>query len=131
MIKRKIRNSNCQQCPLWEGAETVCLMGKGPSSPLMVILEAPGTQADRGGPFISGHAGKMFLQLLEDAGIPEPFVTHAVKCKPADGESPSSAELKACKDYLIKEIEQRQPQWILTLGAGALKYDAGIGVGRM
>ena len=96
-------------------------MGKGSSSPLMVVLEAPGIQADRGGPFISGPAGKMFLKLLEEAGIPEPFVTHAAKCLPSEGESPSSAELKACKDYLIKEIEQHQPQWILTLGAGALK----------
>src|ERR1700758_1319854 len=120
--KRKIRNSNCSLCPLWECAANICLMGKGPTdSNLMVILEAPSHRADDGGDYITGHAGKVFLEMIKEAGIPEPFISHAVRCKPPEGESPSSSEIKACKDYLTKEINQVKPEFILTLGAGALK----------
>ena len=123
MIKRKTgRNSNCELCPLWESAETICLWGKGPASPqVMVLLEYPGLPADKGGEFISGPAGKLLKEMLEQAGIKDYYVTHAAKCKPPEGETPSAAQLKSCKDYLTREIKQVKPEWILTLGAGALK----------
>lgn len=122
-IKRKTgRNPNCELCSLWESAETVCLWGKGPKSPrVMVVLEAPGPRADSGGDFIAGPAGKMFVELLKDAQIADYYVTHSVKCKPPESESPSAAQLKSCKDYLAREIRQTRPEYVVTLGANALK----------
>lgn len=123
MLKRKTgRNSNCELCSLWESAETICLWGKGPSpEKLMIVLEAPSILADKGGEFISGPAGKFFKGILIGAGIKDYHVTHAVKCKPPEGEASSASQLKSCKDYLIREIHQVKPQWVMTLGAGALK----------
>lgn len=121
MVMKKLRDSNCQRCPLWEGAETVCIWGKGTQRDLMVVLESPSRTADRGGPFIGGPAGKTLLGLLSEIGVTDPYVTHAMRCLPPEGESPGSAELKACKDFLLKEIERVKPKFILTLGAGPLK----------
>ena len=125
IIRRKSgRNPNCQLCDLWQSAEHPCLWGMGKPGPkVMVLLEAPGRTADRGGAFVTGPAGKTFIEMLDKAEINlnDCYISHAVKCKCPDEESPSAAELKACKEYLTKELNQVQPEIIVTLGAGALK----------
>lgn len=87
----------------------------------MIISEAVDTAADRKGSYLSGAPGKLLWETLTEAGInrKDVYVTHAIKCIP--NEKIQAAELKACKPYLLQEIEEVDPQIIVTLGATALK----------
>lgn len=118
------RDPNCSQCGLWESAETVCMWGQGPArASVMVVTEAPTQAADSTGKLMGGPPGKLLRELLEEAGVElsDCYITHSVKCKPPEGGSPSASELKVCKQYLTKEIHSVTPQFILSLGASALK----------
>ena len=118
------RNSNCEACGLWESAQSICLWGTGnKSARVMVVFEAPDSRVDAGGKHFQGPAGKLFQGLLDEAGIdPKDFyVTHLVKCHPPESASPSSADVKTCRPYLDQEISEVKPEFILTLGATALK----------
>lgn len=123
MVAKRIiktgRNSDCQLCPNWESAEHPCRWGEGPEgATIMVVGEMPSQVANMG-----GRGGKMLLELLKEAGV-EPrkcYFTNVVKCPTHDGSAPSTASLKACKQYLDLEIAQVKPEFILTLGATALK----------
>src|SRR5690554_1223491 len=113
------RDPNCRLCPLWEHAETPCNWGYG-SGKIMVILEAPTAAEDHVGAPLQGRPGQFLKEMLELTGIEDFYVTYAVKCLPSD-RAPSAKELRTCKAYLEKEIEQVKPTHILTLGANALK----------
>lgn len=84
----------------------------------MVIGDAPTKTAN-----VGGKGGKLLLELLENAGIDHKTVyfTNVVKCTPPEGRAPTSAEVKKCKQYLDDEIAEVKPEYILTLGATALK----------
>lgn len=86
----------------------------------MVVLEAPTAAEDHVGAPLQGRPGQFLKEMLELTGIEDFYVTYAVKCLPSD-RAPSARELKTCKAYLEKEIEQVKPTHILTLGANALK----------
>jgi DNA polymerase-1 len=89
----------------------------------MIIGEAPGEQEDRTGKPFQGRSGKLLNDMLEAAGIDrsECYVTNIVKCRPPENRTPSAAEVKTCKPYLDAEIAAVKPEFILTLGATALK----------
>lgn len=120
-----IRNSGCQLCPLWESAETPCLWGKGPQgAKIMIINEAPGELEDRKGLPLQSREQKRLLEwTLEEAGVKlsDCYITHAVRCKPPEGRTPTATEAKVCKQYLDEEIKTVNPEYILTLGATVLK----------
>lgn len=123
----KVRNPECTLCGLSDEAKTVCLMGRGPRSGLMVVGEAPGYYEDEEGvPFV-GSSGKVLNTALEMAGInrDDVYVTNAVKCRPFENSTPEGNEIKACAVYLQKEIHAVKPQYILTLGNTALKAVTG------
>ena len=87
----------------------------------MVVGEALGAAEDTGGqPFI-GPAGRLLDQLLDEAGRPRKtvYVTNAVKCRAWGPSKP--APLKACRPYLMEEIEAAQPRVIVAAGGTSLK----------
>lgn len=118
------KDNNCERCSNWESAEHVCMWGTGPkNAKIMIIGEAPGDLEDRTGRHFQGRGGKLLDELLEAAGVQRKdcYLTNVVKCHPPEGRSPSAKEVKICKDYLIREIAEVKPEFILTLGATVLK----------
>ena len=61
--------------------------------------------------------------VLEEFGVDpdDYYYTHAVKCRTPDKKQASAKQQKACKPYLEAEIEKVKPDYILLLGAVALK----------
>lgn len=122
----QIRNPNCELCPLHEGANHVCLLGKVPPQPprVMVVGEAPGAMEDEAGePFI-GAAGRMLTDLLTAAGISrnDVYITNSVKCRPPANRKPKPKEVKTCSfTYLYRELGELQPEYVLMLGNVALQ----------
>lgn len=112
----------CKKCPLHEG-RTQGVVGVGNrEADWMVIGEAPGAEEDRQGvPFV-GRSGaildKAVASLGDDLG---PYgVLNVVKCRPpANRFDPGAA--RACRPYLDRQLELLAPEFLVPLGAKALR----------
>ena len=146
---RRLREDvqECRGCPLYVHA-TQAVFGEGPNSSAIVFIgEQPGDEEDRQGhPFV-GPSGKLLDRALIDAGIDRSlvYVTNAVKHfkfeergKRRLHKKPNGMEIKACKPWLVAEINLIEPQIIVCLGATAatdhlwrhLSLDEGAGAVR-
>src|SRR6185369_11605388 len=116
----------CRQCELWERA-TQAVIGEGPVPARLVLVgEQPGDQEDRAGrPFV-GPAGDVLNRALREAGVPRDdlYVTNAVKHfkfeergKRRIHQTPSGAEVSACRPWVETELEIIRPKLIVCLGA--------------
>jgi DNA polymerase len=125
----------CRQCDIWQNA-TCAVPGQGaPRAKIMLIGEQPGDHEDLAGrPFI-GPAGQILDQALAQAGLDRAsiFVTNAVKhfkWEPRGGiqgkaatrkhATPKPSEIRACRDWLTKELAEIQPTVLVALGRTAL-----------
>ncbi len=113
----------CKLCRLHEG-RIQAVPGEGESmAAILLIGEAPGSKEDETGrPFV-GMAGKTLDLVLHQAGLDrsEVFITNTVKCRPPDNRSPRADEVKACRPYLLRQIESVRPSVIVTLGSIGLR----------
>jgi uracil-DNA glycosylase family 4 len=121
---------SCTRCPSMAGCTRVLSWANGdPSADVMFIGEAPGRLgADRTAiPFHGDAAGDNFERLLELAGVARRriFVTNAVLCNPRDGSgnnaTPTKEMVRNCSENLNRQIEEIDPQIVVTLGAAALE----------
>lgn len=121
----KIRNPNCELCPLHQEAEHVCLMGSGSrKARIMVVGEAPGAREDESHQAFVGPAGRLLRDSLADVGIDakDCYITNVAKCRPPGNRTPEPSEIKTCvAEYFTKELEAVRPDHILLLGNAALK----------
>ena len=124
---------SCVDCPLNKGNRIV------PSgsiyAPIMVIGEAPGAEEEKQGEPFVGKAGKILRSVLDylELGFDDVFLTNMVMCRPPENRDPSKEEIENCSYRLQEEINQVNPQVIVTLGkvpgesllGGKLKSDRG------
>ena len=106
--------------------QTKVVFGGGdPTSPLMLIGEAPGPQEDKQGTPFVGKSGQLLQKVLNELGITRDqiWISNVVKVWPnkSDGRStqtrpPTAAEKKASRPYFDRELAIIQPQVILCLG---------------
>lgn len=126
--------STCRACPIGEHA-TQTVFGTGPPrARLMIVGEQPGDEEDLAGQPFVGPAGRLLDELLSRAGIlrSEVYVTNAVKHfkferrgKRRLHERPNTREVKACRAWLMAEVEAVKPELILCLGATAAQSFCG------
>ena len=124
-------NKNCEQCSLCETAQSVCLMGEGPiPCETMIIGEAPGYREDNINKPFSGNAGKYLEEEFNHVEIlrKDIYITNAVHCRPPDNRTPKVSEIKACDNWIKKEIAEVNPMYILLLGNTALRSALGRGL---
>ncbi|MGI6856600.1 UdgX family uracil-DNA binding protein [Mesorhizobium sp. 1B3] len=125
-----LRNAarDCRACPLWRDA-TQTVFGEGPADASVVFVgEQPGDQEDIAGKPFVGPAGKVFDQVLEEAGVDrdEVYVTNAVKHfkfeprgKRRIHSKPNAGEIQVCNGWLTKELKLIEPELAVALGATA------------
>lgn len=110
--------SACEKCKL-HATRKKAVPGEGPSNAkIMFIGEGPGFhENEQGRPFV-GAAGKFLEELLASIGMKrnDVFIANVVKCRPPQNRDPESDELKACNDYLERQIAVINPKVIVTLG---------------
>lgn len=108
----------CRNCPLSE-TRSRAVPGEGPANAeIMLIGEGPGFHEDQSGrPFV-GAAGNFLVELLGSVGLTreEVFICNVVKCRPPGNRDPEPNEIKACQEYLDRQIELLNPRLIVTLG---------------
>jgi len=120
--------ATCRGCPLYRHA-TQTVFGEGLlKARAMIVGEVPGDQEDRQGEPFVGPAGRVLDEALEQAGIrrEDAYVTNAVKHfkfeergKRRLHKKPAWSEIKACRPWLLAEIEVVRPEVIVCLGATA------------
>jgi DNA polymerase len=126
----------CRGCDLWKPA-TQTVFGEGPEDATFVLVgEVPGDKEDlEGRPFV-GPAGRELDQALEAAGIDraEAYVTNAVKHfrfeergKRRIHQKPDAKQIKACRPWLLAELDLLRPEALVLLGATAAKSLLGSG----
>lgn len=123
LLWEQIRNPNCEECPLHEEAQTVCLIGDGPvPARVMAVGEAPGYREDEVSRPFSGKSGRLLDDTLAKVGLDRQdiFITNAVKCRPPDNATPNKTQIKACHHYFDDELEHVKPEFILTMGNTAM-----------
>jgi uracil-DNA glycosylase family protein len=124
---------SCHGCELYRNA-TQTVFGSGPRDARVLLLgEQPGDQEDRQGEPFVGPAGKLLDRALAEAGLSEQDVyrTNAVKhfrWRPPPGggkrrihQSPTQAQITACRPWLVAELEAVHPDVVVALGASAGK----------
>lgn len=119
---------HCRRCPLWREA-TQTVFGEGPESARIVFVgEQPGDQEDIAGKPFVGPAGKVFDDILDEAGLDRTitYVTNAVKHfkfeprgKRRIHSKPNAGEVHACRWWLDKELSLIKPDLVVALGATA------------
>jgi uracil-DNA glycosylase len=130
----------CRGCPLYANA-TQTVFGEGPATARVVIVgEQPGDGEDLAGrPFV-GPAGQLLDEALIAAGVPRDavYVTNAVKHfkftvkeRPKRGKQriharPSTGEIRACRPWLLAELETLTPDVLVLLGATAAQSLLGL-----
>jgi uracil-DNA glycosylase len=114
----------CTNCPQLAATRTTVVFGNGNAdADLMFVGEAPGANEDKQGlPFV-GQAGKLLDTLLGEIGMAraDVFVCNTLKCRPPGNRDPHPAEIEACQDYLLRQVELIEPRVICTLGNFATK----------
>lgn len=127
--------SGCTRCEL-SGSRTQTVFGVGdPAADWMIIGEAPGAEEDRRGEPFVGRAGQLLDEMLRAIGLARDkvFIANILKCRPPNNRDPKAAEMAACRDYLMQQIQLLQPKIILAVGRIAAQslLESDDPVGRM
>lgn len=132
----------CRGCELYQDA-TQAVMGRGRRDARVVLLgEQPGDVEDREGEPFVGPAGRELDRALEAAGVPPDatYRTNAVKHFRWSGtrgkrrihQSPTLAQMTACRPWLSAELAVVRPRGVVLLGgtAGRAVYGTSFRVGE-
>lgn len=114
-------DADCPNCPLQVGGHFVPTSFPIFGASLAVVGEAPGVQeARKGVPFI-GPSGQLLNHVLRAHGInrEDVLLTNATLCRPADGSTPTTAAINACRPRLIKELKDSGVPTVVALGNSA------------
>ncbi|MFN2453002.1 MAG: uracil-DNA glycosylase family protein [Pyrinomonadaceae bacterium] len=114
----------CMRCTLCcEGRTQVVNSDGNREARLMFVGEAPGADEDaQGKPFV-GRAGQLLNKIIEAIGMKreDVFIGNVNRCRPANNRTPTLAEAKICKPFLLREINVVKPELIVVLGNTAMK----------
>jgi DNA polymerase len=111
--------TECTRCPELVDSRSQIVNGTGPAdADLLFVGEGPGEQEDQQGEPFVGRSGSILDDKLRDRGLAREDVriTNCVRCRPPENRDPTSEELANCFPYLESEIEQIDPDLIITLG---------------
>ena len=121
-LNEKIRK--CKKCRLWK-TRTHVLRGEGNiNAELMLVAQARGENEDQESRMFIGPSGKVLDELLRESDInrKEIYMTNLIKCMLPQYRKPKQDEIKACSQYLDKEIKLIDPAIISALGYYATRY---------
>ncbi|MFA9416505.1 uracil-DNA glycosylase family protein [Natrinema sp. HArc-T2] len=111
--------TECTRCPALVDSRSQIVNGVGPEdADLLFVGEGPGAnEDDQGEPFV-GRSGSVLDDGLRTVGLARADVriTNCVRCRPPENRDPTTEELEHCRGYLEQEIDQLDPEVIVTLG---------------
>ncbi len=123
----------CEKCPsmlelrLADGTSAVpAEVGfNAPDQPLGIMCEAPGAQEAATSRPLVGPAGRIFNELLEEAGLKrdELILLNRVRCRPPGNKMSNSPESKPnCEEWMEKELLAYNPIVVVVMGGTAMEH---------
>lgn len=112
---------DCHDCNLCSFSDPSCIWGRGnPKAKVMVINSYASEQDEEEG---AAAMPSSLAERLQTIGIDpdKVYYTNAIKCACPRGTKYKVGDIKKCKKHLDQEIEKVKPQFVLVLGAQALK----------
>ena len=115
----------CAACRLCEGRKTAVFGAGAPArqADWMVVGDPPTGDEERAARPFAGEAGELLDNMLravqchrDGEGAAGAWLTHVVKCLPAQVRNPQPDELARCAMYLRREVALVRPRVILALG---------------
>ncbi|WP_260706017.1 uracil-DNA glycosylase [Edaphobacter flagellatus] len=120
---------DCTRCPLaYAGRHKIVFADGDPSARLMFVGEGPGADEDAQGlPFV-GKAGQLLNNMIGAMGLKreQVYIANIVKCRPPGNRTPEPVEATTCSQFLLKQIDVVQPEFIVALGSTAATYLLGV-----
>lgn len=114
----------CRRCPNIVDFRQQTVFGVGELKPrLCFIGEAPGADEDRlGEPFV-GRAGQLLNKIIGAMKLrrEEVYILNALKCRPPQNRTPLPEEIANCNEFVERQLEVLQPEYIVCLGAVAVR----------
>lgn len=114
--------ASCRQCELAKYRNRVVPGEGAEDADIVFIGEAPGWHEDQQGrPFV-GSAGQFLEELLASIGLKreEVYICNVIKCRPPQNRDPLPMEIRACQQWLDRQLELIHPKLVVTLGRYSL-----------
>lgn len=111
--------SGCERCQELATTRTQTVFGVGnPNSRLCFMGEAPGADEDKQGEPFVGRAGQLLNKIIEACTLrrEDIYILNTIKCRPPGNRNPSPSEVANCRDYLNRQLDIIQPEFICCLG---------------
>jgi uracil-DNA glycosylase len=122
----------CTRCAELARTRTQTVFGVGnPNARLVFCGEAPGADEDRlGEPFV-GRAGQLLTDIIVKGMLmrrEDVYILNILRCRPPGNRNPLPVEAASCREYLDRQLEIIQPEFICCLGAVAAQNLLGTDV---
>ena len=114
----------CRRCPNIVDFRQQTVFGVGNLKPrLCFIGEAPGADEDRKGEPFVGRAGQLLDKIIAAMKLQreEVYILNALKCRPPQNRTPLPEEIANCNEFVERQLEVLQPEYIVCLGAVAVR----------
>lgn len=114
----------CRRCTNIVDFRHQTVFGVGEIKPRLCFMgEAPGADEDRlGEPFV-GRAGQLLNKIIGAMKLrrEEVYILNALKCRPPQNRTPLPEEIANCNEFVERQLEVLQPEYIVCLGAVAVR----------
>lgn len=120
---------DCTRCPLAYAGRRNIVFGDGDAKArLMFVGEGPGADEDEQGlPFV-GKSGQLLTNMIQAMGLKrdQVYIANVVKCRPPANRVPEPEEAKTCMQFLVRQMDVVQPEFVVALGSTAASYLLGV-----
>lgn len=120
--------STCHLCDLNKSRkQSMAGIGNTQAKVMFVDFSVSATE-DSTNSYFCGRSGDTLQKMIENVlklRLQDVYFTHAIKCKPLNGNIPSESEWDSCKQYLFSQIDFINPKIIVTLGEEAYAHLTG------
>lgn len=118
--------SGCTECENSRTRSKVIFSRGSVDSKIVLIGDGPDRLADAHGRPCIGRAGNKLSEVLEAAGIEDPFVMDAIGCRMFRDHRPSPVEVNACSPRTNEMLRIISPTVVVTMGEVAFHALGGM-----
>lgn len=119
----------CERCRELATTRTQTVFGVGnPGARLCFMGEAPGADEDKQGEPFVGRAGQLLNKIIEACTLrrQDVYILNTIKCRPPQNRNPLPTEVTNCREYLDRQLDIIQPEFICCLGLVAAQALLGV-----
>jgi len=120
----QVEVASCTRCADLACNRTQTVFGVGAVKPRVVFFgEAPDADEDRLGIPFAGAAGQLLNKILAACQMQrdDVYLLNSIKCRPPSNRTPADLEIENCRPYFEAQMELLQPEFIVCLGAVAVR----------